>query len=270
MLSLSPDNLRPVAYTIRPIEGKGLGVVATRDITCGERLIAEPPLFTFFSSSAEQYKDSAVHAVDSLPERERAVFNSLHNAKIWPEASHPRAEVLGTVATNCIDLDGLSVSAIFATISRFNHSCAPNVEWTWNDNIEVETIHANRDIACGEELCVSYMESHVTHKLNEDPSLCSSRDVRRAYLKETWGFACSCSACTLTGEERTKSDKRRRENFVLDNKIEEAAFQTVQQSAAAGTERMVKDFLFSNSELDRIFQTSIIFNFLCNFSKFMF
>ena len=238
VLCLKTGHFNPVAYAVRFVDGKGMGVVATRDITCGERLIAEPPLLTFCSSSTEEYEQSAVTAVDNLPKSERAVFDSLYNAKIWPNDCHPHSEVLGIVATNCIEVTDLSVSGIFATISRFNHSCAPNVEWRWNDSIKAETIHANRDIACGEELCVSYLESH-----GEDPSLCSSRDVRCAYLKETWGFVCSCSVCTLTGEELTKSDKRRRAIVVLDEKIEEAAFQAMQQNADAGGESLVEERL---------------------------
>lgn len=48
--SISTDRLQfelPPPYEIVPVEGKGLGVVATRDINCGERVMTDVPIITF-------------------------------------------------------------------------------------------------------------------------------------------------------------------------------------------------------------------------------
>jgi hypothetical protein len=52
--------------------------------------------------------------------------------------------------------DGIRRLAIFRLISRFNHSCHPNTFVAWSATIGGrQTVHAIRDIACGEELNLS-------------------------------------------------------------------------------------------------------------------
>ena len=43
------------------------------------------------------------------------------------------------------------------TISRINHVCDCNCHHEWNAAIGMETIHALRPIACGEELTITYL-----------------------------------------------------------------------------------------------------------------
>ena len=222
LLSLKPANLRTAAYTICSVAGKGMGVVAARDIKRGERLIAEPPLLTFDPNSEPS---GVVAAVNNLPPTRRASFDSLHNA-------HPGMGVLGTLSTNCIEVG--SRTGIFGIISRFNHSCVPNVEWNWNDNLNAETIHATRDISYGEELCASYLGMEAR------PGLCSSRDERSERLQASYGFVCSCPVCTLTGEELSKSDRRRRAIFDLDQEIWDAVMKANVQKRDAGGEELVQ------------------------------
>jgi SET and MYND domain-containing protein len=68
--------------------------------------------------------------------------------------------------------------------SYFNHSCGPNVEK--RRVARVWEFRAGRDIACGEELCITYLSG-------EERKL--SRGKRIARLSRTWGFECACERC---------------------------------------------------------------------------
>tara|TARA_R110002003_G_scaffold1868_2_gene23603 strand:- start:10063 stop:10977 length:915 start_codon:yes stop_codon:yes gene_type:complete len=68
--------------------------------------------------------------------------------------------------------------------SYFNHSCAPNVEK--RRAARVWEFRAGRDVAAGEELCITYLSG-------EERKL--SRGKRVARLSRTWEFECACERC---------------------------------------------------------------------------
>lgn len=68
--------------------------------------------------------------------------------------------------------------------SYFNHSCGPNVEKKREGR--VWEFRAGRDIAKGEEVCITYLSG-------EERKL--SRGKRMLTLKRNWGFACGCERC---------------------------------------------------------------------------
>ncbi|KAF2093534.1 SET domain-containing protein, partial [Rhizodiscina lignyota] len=72
---------------------------------------------------------------------------------------------------------------VWADASLFNHSCRPNVGKapgrTW-------TFWTTRDVAEGEELCISYLGG-------EEGTL--GVQERRKRLWDTWGFECRCGKC---------------------------------------------------------------------------
>jgi hypothetical protein len=49
LMCVKAGNLRPAPFAVQPVEGKGMGAVATRDIAKGERLLLEPPLLSIAS-----------------------------------------------------------------------------------------------------------------------------------------------------------------------------------------------------------------------------
>lgn len=69
-----------------------------------------------------------------------------------------------------------------------------------------ETIHALRDIKAGEEIAISYANLQASA-------------TRRAHLKNTFGFDCKCSLCSLPAPELQKSDARRDRMEQLDEAI---------------------------------------------------
>ncbi|KAI3393447.1 hypothetical protein diail_4243 [Diaporthe ilicicola] len=78
---------------------------------------------------------------------------------------------------------------VWPSASYFNHNCDPNTDKervgrTW-------VFRAKRDIAAGEEICISY--------LGRDMSIL--REERNALLKKTWGFDCVCQRCRGGGKD---------------------------------------------------------------------
>ncbi|CAE8598821.1 unnamed protein product [Polarella glacialis] len=97
----------------------------------------------------------------------------------------------GDSASDATDMQVQGV--LYAELSRFNHSCAPNAEQSWDGKAGELQVYASRDIARGEELCLYYVDVRA-------PTL------DRASLLEVFGFRCACAACTATD---AASDQRR-------------------------------------------------------------
>jgi len=72
--------------------------------------------------------------------------------------------------------------ALYTTVARSNHSCAPNVKIDFPDNSGRLTATSIAPIAAGEEMCISYIDQTVDVQ------------VRRRRLLE-YGFVCSCPRC---------------------------------------------------------------------------
>jgi hypothetical protein len=184
------------------IPGKGLGVVASQNIPCGTRIIAEKPLFTIPSYGTFQtaIEESIASKLRQLPKDQQREFLSLHNN--FP-GSFPFS---GIVKTNALPLGPSSpVGGVYVKCCRINHDCLPNAQHTWNSNKGCETIHAVRDIAAGEEITIMY---------SDGPS-----HTRRLKLKTSFGFDCACNLCQLTDEERRASDQRLEKIASLDELI---------------------------------------------------
>lgn len=75
---------------------------------------------------------------------------------------------------------------IFDALSRFNHSCDPNIELFLDDDNIIYGI-ATRQIKPGEQLFISY--------LGDERIECTQE--RKKYLKEGWNFDCQCQKCVF-------------------------------------------------------------------------
>lgn len=74
-------------------------------------------------------------------------------------------------------------AAVFPHAARFNHSCNPNANFTWNATIQKETVHTIHDVKAGDELTFSYCD------MTKEKTL-------RAWELKHYGFVCDCRACT--------------------------------------------------------------------------
>ncbi|KAJ5051620.1 uncharacterized protein L3040_001395 [Drepanopeziza brunnea f. sp. 'multigermtubi'] len=105
--------------------------------------------------------------------------------------------------------EGIS-HAVFAGISRINHSCVPNAQANWHGILERFNVHATRDIEVAEEVSLAYL-----------PENGDLRETRMKRLSDGYGFECGCPACDLSkargrkGEERRVAVKKLIETYAL-------------------------------------------------------
>jgi hypothetical protein len=86
---------------------------------------------------------------------------------------------------------------LFLEASRISHSCQPNAQHTWNDDLGHLNVHALRDIEADREITISYI-SGVSLGYAE----------RQRHLMDAFSFACACELCSLPLTARTESDYR--------------------------------------------------------------
>ena len=176
---------------LKEVDGKGLGVVAMRDIKAGELMLKETP---FLVSSHDNDWPTLELAVNNLPPPQRAIYDALCTST--PYDHLPKA--LNIFKTNSFRLGMPTQQAgVFDRGSRFNHSCRPNCSSHWDDEQGVRWFIANREIRKGEEICITYGDIR------------EARSERRKWLKTTFGFDCGCEACSYSDEQTSESDRRR-------------------------------------------------------------
>lgn len=125
--------------------GKGLGVVATRLLEPGEKIMAEIPILRGTTDDLKQqsYMNSVLA---QLSNTKRKKFQKLYNA-------FPEQDDVGIVRTNSFALGcNTDLAGVFDKLSRLNHSCRPNSERWWDPEQDVETLYALRRIEANEEI----------------------------------------------------------------------------------------------------------------------
>ena len=129
------------------IPGKGQGLVATAQLPVGTIIIEESPLITVEDEYLNPYAaQEIVTKFRCLTDEQKNQVLSLHDpgptsfmGKDMPLFGFPdetEKKVLRIFAANCISFCGhpetnVKKSGVYKTISRINHSCAPNVAWSW-------------------------------------------------------------------------------------------------------------------------------------------
>ena len=177
-------------FRVTRVPGKDLGVVASRDIEEGERVIVEAPLLRLTPDGDGRY-DGRYEGDDRS--RARALLATLSIA-----ADH-LASSAGDTLNRVIETNAIRImpnsepgratvfSVVFLTISRFNHSCAANAEFRWNSALGKGCIHVERHVAAGEEICFNY-------------GVCGTRAERQRHLRERFRFECDCDLCVTEGQ----------------------------------------------------------------------
>ncbi|KAL2063235.1 hypothetical protein VTL71DRAFT_5040 [Oculimacula yallundae] len=161
---------------IRQSEDKGLGVFALCDIPPQSVLLCEEPLVVLQDDGARADPlDATVNALS--PERRKSFF-SLYSYSRNKNESLSRSIVYSNGYSIMNDL----ATGLFETASRINHSCVPNSQYTWKDNIGRIVFWNRFKLLAGEEVTVDY-----GHKRN--------------YLKRIYGFDCTCGGCTDPGSD---------------------------------------------------------------------
>lgn len=194
---MSSMSNKSTPYEIKDVPGKGVGLFATRDISVGELIITEKPLFTASSLA------SVLAAFNGLDSEEKTRFMELRDTH-YPDRPSP----ITIFKTNSLPLEtgeGLVAAGIFLISSRINHSCLPNVHHSWNSVLREENIRAISFIRTGQEILMTYV------------GMQGSRAERQAHFRSRLGFECTCQFCT--GAPNPASDIRRHRVQELDDKL---------------------------------------------------
>lgn len=121
-----PINTPSNAYTATSIPGKGLGMLASRNLAFGDIVTAYTPVFLAYLevelSTAEREKWWR-RAVEQLPEESKDIFLNL--ATVYGDE---RVRVQDVVKSNTFRVEvggGVGHLAIWPETSRLNHACGP-------------------------------------------------------------------------------------------------------------------------------------------------
>ncbi|GAA5947321.1 hypothetical protein JCM3765_001625 [Sporobolomyces pararoseus] len=185
-------------FELKEIDGKGMGLVASRDLEPGTLVLKEVPIVVW---SLEDNPVKLERRVSALTHEQRAQYNALAVCTTAEEEERS----LAIFKTNSMQLGaGQDNCGVFLQGSRFNHSCTPNVQRHWDEEQGVEWFILSHQVKKGEELCITYQETRA------------ARVTRRARLKEAFGFDCNCSTCSFSDLKVLISDTHRTQIKYLD------------------------------------------------------
>ena len=107
-------------FTLQEVPGKGKGVVTTRKILKGTRILSEAPIITVpeNASNSQVLRESISRQVAGLPSDQRQAF--LRMCNIYPGDN--ASQYLGIVRTNALPMDDGSGIFITACRSRCSYS----------------------------------------------------------------------------------------------------------------------------------------------------
>jgi hypothetical protein len=112
-------------YTTQEIEGKGIGVLASRPLAFGDRVTAHTPAFIAYLESElptlerEKWWKSAI---EQLPSTLKAKFLAL--STVYGD-ERVRAQDIVKANTFQLEIGGVNHLAVWPETSRLNHDCAP-------------------------------------------------------------------------------------------------------------------------------------------------
>lgn len=149
------DSVHPRLYTIQDVPGKGKGLIASKKISKGSRILEEEPIISLSNVgfSMKQLQRDLEQQVSSLSKHQREDFLSLHNIHPYRDDAE---QYVGSWRTNCLPTEN-DGGAIFLEACRINHACDNNAQKSWNENIKRYTVHAMKDIGMGEEITITYL-----------------------------------------------------------------------------------------------------------------
>ena len=169
----------------------GMGVFAKRDITVGEKILAERSIIRLPEGQMlRDMGESFRAAVATLPLSVKEAISSLHPE---PADTEIRDNIFKETMGECslqmkynsfgLADGGGGDSGIFVIASRFNHSCIPNCGRTFVDDYDLMLIFADQSIKKGEEMTISYTAQY------------ESAQQFKSHMNSVWKFECKCRVC---------------------------------------------------------------------------
>lgn len=190
-------------FVIKDFPGKGWGMIAARTLKPGTVILSEKPILlmehpTVTKDLQNDYIVALLNTFDNLLEKDKRRYLGLKDSSMIEKENVPGV-ILGIYMTNGLGITD-NKTGVYETISRINHSCAPNAQTVaTKENENLKEVRAFVKIEKGEEILISYinLEKFV------------QRDDRRKDLAK-WNFLCSCKVCSLTGEELLRNEVARK------------------------------------------------------------
>lgn len=196
-------------YIVGTLPDRGKGLIAAKRIPAGSIVVSEKPLLRLQSETNLERK------VEQLDGEEKAEYFSLCDSfpsveeelhKVGPLrqfadrtklAQFERKKHLNIYKSNASKIDDES-SGLFPVMSRINHSCIPNTNFVWREDLGQQVVIAVREIQEGEEITDSYLPDNLMLTTQE----------RRKRLKETHGFECECiELCSRHSDDKAERDQ---------------------------------------------------------------
>ncbi|KAI0785779.1 hypothetical protein C8Q75DRAFT_722251 [Abortiporus biennis] len=205
-------------YEIRPVDGKGLAMFATEDIDVGELIVCERPLVlvqttvdlpdqlrnTNVELSEESLRQAVItnleRRLESLVDQMDAKFREQYLALV--NAHHDGSgPLLGRLRTNGFASPDFDIpdggqhrfSFVSNEMSRVNHSCCPNSEYSFDMSSFGMELRATRLIAKGTEISISYCDQTGLYSERQEALV-------------SYDFTCDCPAC----KDHVSSDRFRK------------------------------------------------------------
>jgi hypothetical protein len=200
----------PRPYRVVDIPGKGKGVIATRDITRGELLYRESPLFIVPAQSGcsillidgrrltrFSFCDLPVSVppadligslLPTLSESEHAALFNLSYVRPPPNLSKDDLDYDAQVALAIVQTNGISAGVrgvgVFPNVSRMNHGCSSafNAVYSWREKERKLVVHAIRPIKQGQEILTAYFDTRRPRHERRLVQMCLHPDVSEALI----------------------------------------------------------------------------------------
>eukprot|EP00521_Asterionellopsis_glacialis_P017928 CAMPEP_0195307178 /NCGR_PEP_ID=MMETSP0707-20130614/37504_1 /TAXON_ID=33640 /ORGANISM="Asterionellopsis glacialis, Strain CCMP134" /LENGTH=267 /DNA_ID=CAMNT_0040371425 /DNA_START=33 /DNA_END=835 /DNA_ORIENTATION=+ len=147
----------------------GKGLESTVDIAQGVEIHREPPLLKcpnghLASSQTEAIEKHKAYVQKKFDQCTPAQQQSLLELYTWDKYndSDGNPTIYGYYQTNSVKLTGKDATegGVFPIMCRMNHSCTPNIQHLWHEDVGELSLFALRDIEQGEELYVTYGQFH--------------------------------------------------------------------------------------------------------------
>jgi len=192
-----------IAFKVESVAGKGMGMIASRDIKQGETILKEDPVLVLDLMAPEPERHSTLLAqFNKLGDRDKRKIEALYDFDPEGDAN---TKIMRIFKSNSIQVGFSDTPAgLYPTVARINHSCSPNVVWSWKKGKEKfrKEVRALTNISRGQELCTNYIDDFAFNY--------NTSSVRRNKLLN-WHFECRCSVCNLPGDQLAENDQIRRE-----------------------------------------------------------
>jgi len=208
------------AMVARPVEGKDLGMVATRRAKLGDLLASEQPVLAVRDAYRKGGKQRFLDSFRELAPEQREAILALYdpgrsNLQLGEEQGGENVEkeqeeqeeqeesawrILWSNGIN-VGREGEHVHALYSTLSRINHSCQANTFQRCSGQARTVSFFASRGIAKNQEVTLNYLGS---------TSVLLTREERRQRLAKGWFFTCTCHVCSLEGDLLILNDNIRK------------------------------------------------------------